>query len=384
MDIEKLADFWLAQIVGVGPVGRRILEDIFGDILSLFAASSEEVHIRMKKDAISSINNSRKKNEKNNSKTKSKRTYHIPPAVIERLADPSSRTCIAEEYERVQKQEVIFIRKNDPMYPPRLKHISNPPEQLFVLGHLPDPEQKTIGIVGSRNCTPYGRDMARLFAYRLAEAGMGVISGMALGVDSWAHRGALEAGGDTFAVLGCGVEVCYPTSNEKIYRELKEKGGVISEYPTTFGALAQNFPMRNRIVSGLSDGILVIEARIRSGSLITADAALEQGKDVFAIPGRIGDELSVGCNRLIRQGAIPVLTPEDILEYYNIHRPIDNSSKLSPEEQQLLEMIGTTPVALSTLAESMQGSFANTHRLVMKLKKNRYIRETSRDRYIKI
>ena len=384
MKIDILADFWLAQIVGVGPVGRRILEEVFGDIVSLFLSSEEEVTVRMKKEGFSSIINSRKKNEKNTSETKTKRRYHIPAGVIERLADPSTRTEIENEYERTQKQAILFIRKNDPTYPPRLKHIANPPEQLFVIGRLPNPEQKAIGIVGARNCTPYGRDMARLFGYRLSEAGMSVISGMALGVDGWAHRGALEAGGDTFGVLGCGVEVCYPTANEKIYRDLKERGGVISEYPTTYGALPQNFPMRNRIVSGLSDGILVVEARMRSGSLITADAALDQGKDVFVIPGRIGDELSVGCNRLIRQGAIPVLTPADILEHYGIHRPMDSSSELSAEEQQLLAMIGEVPVALSTLAAAMQGSFSNTHRLVLSLLKRRFIRETSRDRYIRV
>ncbi|MEE3468923.1 MAG: DNA-processing protein DprA, partial [Eubacterium sp.] len=309
MEVEKLADFWLAQIVGVGPVGRQILEGIFGDVVTLFLSSAEEVCLRMKKEAISSIINSKKKRpEKSDQKPeqkKRKKPYRIPANVIERLADPASRTGIAEEFLRTQKQDILFIRKKDPLYPPRLRQIPGPPEQLFVIGRLPDPEQKMIGIVGARNCTPYGRDMARLFGYRLAQAGMGVISGMAKGVDGWAHRGALEAGGDTFAVLGCGVEVCYPPCNQKLYSEIKERGGVLSEYPTTYSALAQNFPMRNRIVSGLSDGILVVEARIRSGSLITADTALDQGKDVFVIPGRIGDELSVGCNRLIRQGAIP-------------------------------------------------------------------------------
>ncbi|MEE3467759.1 MAG: DNA-processing protein DprA, partial [Eubacterium sp.] len=126
------------------------------------------------------------------------------------------------------------------------------------------------------------------------------------------------------------------------------------------------------------------EARIRSGSLITADTALDQGKDVFVIPGRIGDELSVGCNRLIRQGAIPVLSPEDILEYYHLERKSDDSSGLSGEEQQLLELIGATPVSLSTLATQMQGSYTNTLRLVLSLKKNRFIRETSRDHYIRV
>ena len=368
MDVYILADFWLAQIGGIGPAGRKILETIFGNICNLFLSSSDEVRICMKKYAVSSI----------------KKKYRIPASVIDDLADPDCRIRIIDEYNRIQKNDIIFIRKNDPMYPDRLTCIQNPPEQLFLIGRLPDPEQKAIGIIGARNCTPYGRDMARMFAYRLAQAGMAVISGMAKGIDGWAHRGALDAGGDTFAVLGCGVEICYPTSNSKIYRELKERGGVLSEYPTKYGAFAQNFPLRNRIISGLSDGVLVVEARIRSGSLITADAALEQGKDVFVIPGRIGDELSIGCNRLILQGAIPVLSPEDILEYYHLERKSDDSTGLSGEEQQLLELIGATPISLSQLAASMQGTYANTLRLVMSLKKKRYIRETSRDHYIRL
>ena len=159
---------------------------------------------------------------------------------------------------------------------------------------------------------------------------------------------------------------------------------MISEYPTTYGALASNFPLRNRIISGLSDGILVVEARIRSGSLITADAALDQGKDVFVIPGRIGDELSVGCNRLIRQGAIPVLSPEDILEYYGIDSVADDSTGLTTDEAQIYNLIGPIPVSLSVLADSAQGTYANTLRVVARLKKTGLIREVSRDRYIRV
>lgn len=393
MDIEIIADFWIAQIIGIGPVGKRVLLDIFGSILSLFLSSEEEVEtllmkykfsflMKQKDDQISILDYMGYNIEE---KSKNKR-YNIAPAVMERLADPSYRMSISTEYERVTKKEVRFITKKDADYPKRLISIFDPPEQLFVIGRLPDPSRKSIGIVGARECTPYGRDMARLFGYRLAKAGMNVISGMAKGVDGWSHRGALEAGGDTYAVLGCGVEVIYPRSNEKLYYNLKEKGGLISEYPSKYGARAENFPLRNRIISGLSDGILLIEARQRSGSLITVDAALEQGKDVFVIPGRIGDELSVGCNRLIRQGAIPVISPDDILEYYHITSPdqSDNLPGLTSEESELLSMIGTNPISLAQLAASAQGSYANTLRIVTRLKKNHYIRESSRDHFIRM
>ncbi len=393
MDTEKIADFWIAQIVGIGPVGKQILLEIFGDIVSLFLSSKEEVETRIRKYRFGFIMKSGDKQISirdymgYNIEEKSKRRrYNIPHSVMEKLAEPSSRTKIHGEYERVNKKDVRFITKKDKEYPRKLLNLKNAPEQLFVLGRLPDPDQKAIGIVGARECTPYGRDMARLFGYRLAQAGMAVISGMAKGVDGWSHRGALEAGGDTFAILGCGVEVIYPRCNEKIYNDLKQRGGLISEYPSDYGAMSANFPMRNRIISGLSDGLLLIEARQRSGSLITVDSALEQGKDVFVIPGRIGDELSVGCNRLIRQGAIPVISPDDILEYYNIrpHNESDNLPGLTPEESSILEMIHETPISLATLAASAQGTYANTLRLVTRLKKNRYIRETSRDHFIRV
>ncbi len=393
MDIEITADFWIAQIVGIGPVGKRILQEIFGDILSLFLSSKEEVESRIRKYRFGFIM-SHDDDQINihdymgyniEEKTRNKR-YNIAPDVVARLSDPSKRMSILDEFKRVTKKEVRFIRKKDPDYPKKLLSLYDPPEQLFVLGSLPDPDRPAIGIVGARECTPYGRDMARLFSYRLAKAGVLVISGMARGIDGWSHRGALEADGETYAVLGCGVEVIYPKSNEKIYREMQKKGGLISEYPSTYQALPQNFPLRNRIISGLSDGILLIEARQRSGSLITVDAALEQGKDVFVIPGRIGDELSVGCNRLIRQGAIPVISPDDILEYYHI-KPADQSDNLpglSDEEAAILAMISTNPISLSTIAAAAQGSYANTLRLVTRLKKNRYIRETSRDHFIRM
>ena len=389
-DLERLAFFWLAQIVGIGPAGRDILESIFGNIKALFLSSAEEIRCRIRMEKYSQRINRNKppiyieENDiKMNPGDDKKHHYQIPAKVVEKLADPVIRRDIEEEYRRVEKKSILFVTQDENCYPERLRGIPNPPEQLFVIGRLPEEDRKAIGIVGARNCTPYGRDMARLFGYRLAEAGMAVISGMARGVDGWAHRGALEAGGRTYAVLGSGVEECYPRSNEKLYREIPGKGGVISEYPTTYGALAANFPLRNRIISGLSDGILVVEARMRSGSLITADAALDQGKDVFVIPGRIGDPLSVGCNRLIRQGAIPVISPDDILEYYGIE-PVAPDLSLSSDEAQVYNLIGPTPVSLTVIADSAQGTYANTLRVVTRLKKTGLIREVSRDRYIRV
>ncbi len=252
----------------------------------------------------------------------------------------------------------------------------------MVKGNLPSPHKHAVAIVGARNATSYGRDMARRFGYRLAKADVQVISGMAYGVDGWGHQGALEGGGDTYAILGSGVEVCYPASHKALYHSIQKHGGVISEFPIFEGARAGYFPLRNRIISGLSDGILVVEAREKSGSLITADAALEQGKDVFVIPGRIGDELSVGCNRLIRQGAIPVLAPDDILEYYDIS--VDEGH-IEPEGEssQILSHLSAKPVHIDSLATTTGMKLIELDKELLLLKKQGIIEEVSRGYFAK-
>ena len=171
-----------------------------------------------------------------------------------------------------------------------------------------------IAIVGARNCSSYGKNMAYEYARILTQRGIQVISGLARGVDAAAHAGALAAGGKTYGVMGCGVDFCYPTSSRKLYHVMQQQGGILSEFAPGTPPLSYHFPLRNRIISGLSGAILVVEAKEKSGSLITADAALEQGRTVFALPGRVGDLLSEGCNRLIYQGAIPAWKPEIILE----------------------------------------------------------------------
>jgi len=211
----------------------------------------------------------------------------------------------------VSKIKIYNIKSE--LYPQKLRDITASPTELYVLGELPNENKKSVAIVGARKSSNYGRQMAYEYAKILAEHDVQIISGMALGVDTAAHDGALAAGGKTFAVLGSGVDVCYPKSNREIYYKMQKNGGIISEFPEGSKPLAWHFPVRNRIISGLSDLILVIEARERSGSLITADTALEQGKDVFALPGRVDDDLSMGCNRLIAQGAGIACNPGDIL-----------------------------------------------------------------------
>lgn len=216
---------------------------------------------------------------------------------------------------------IRYIGREDPEYPPGLLPHERMPRGLYVAGTLPDPGKKSVAIVGARACSAYGRAEARRFARELAAAGVQIISGLACGIDGCAHEGALEAGGATFAVLGCGVDICYPREHIGLYEQMKKQGGLLSEYPPGTPPLSHHFPVRNRIISGLADLVLVVEARLRSGSLITADYALEQGKSVWAVPGKNADPLSQGCNRLIAHGAGLAVSPADLLEELGIAMP---------------------------------------------------------------
>ena len=212
-----------------------------------------------------------------------------------------------------QIQDWKEIRRGDSAYPQRLMDYGSMPDRLYVRGNLPE-EGPSVAIVGARKCSIYGKRQAYLFGKVLAQNGISIISGMARGIDAAAQKGALDGGGKSYAVLGCGVDICYPESNRSLYDALPLHGGILSEYEPGSKPLSWHFPIRNRIISALADIVLVIEARKKSGSLITVDYALEQGKTVFALPGRAGDSLSDGCNLLIAQGAGIACSPECILE----------------------------------------------------------------------
>ena len=219
--------------------------------------------------------------------------------------------------------EIFTVGRGQEGYPERLMPFADMPSRLFVRGALPADEQKTAAIVGARICTAYGKSQAAFFAQVLAANGVAVISGMACGIDAAAHEGALRGKGKTFAVLGCGVDICYPKQNYSLMRRMLENGGgVLSEFPPGAEPLPWHFPIRNRVISALADVVLVIEAKEKSGSLITADYALEQGKTVFALPGRTTDATSRGCNRLIADGAAALITDSwDVLREYEAQYP---------------------------------------------------------------
>ena len=210
------------------------------------------------------------------------------------------------------------LRRRD--LPELLQQIHDPPRSLFLRG-APDPEilaRPAVAIVGARACSPYGAQVARMLGRELATAGLVVVSGLARGIDGEAHRGALDAGGVTVAVLGCGIDRDYPAAHSELARRICERGLVVSEYEPGVEPAPWRFPARNRIIAGLTAVTVIVEARERSGALITADFALEDGREVFAVPGEITGTLSTGTNRLLRQGATPLTTADDVLELFGL------------------------------------------------------------------
>ena len=221
---------------------------------------------------------------------------------------------------KLKSNDILFISRIDERFPEKLKNIPNAPFALYVKGSLPDPSKPSVAIIGARMCSEYGRYLARNFGRGLALAGVQVISGMARGIDGVSQKAAMVAGGKSFGVVGSGVDICYPDENIDLYQELCSSGGVISEFPPGTMPKANFFPLRNRIISGLADVVLVIEAREKSGTQITVDTALEQGREVLAVPGRVTDRLSDGCNLLISQGAGIALDTKDVLDRLNAIR----------------------------------------------------------------
>lgn len=247
---------------------------------------------------------------------------------------------VERQYDMLKKQEIQFYHLPEEEYPLRLKEIPDPPFGLFVKGRLPSAQKVSVAVIGARECSEYGQFLAVELGKTLGRAGVQVISGMARGIDGISQMAALQAGGTSFGVLGCGVDVCYPKSNRELYERLIKEGGILSAYLPGTMPQAQLFPSRNRIVSGLSDVLVVVEARQKSGTLITVDMALEQGRDVYVVPGRLTDRLSDGCNRLIKQGAGILLSPQDLLA--DIAQHFANRVMVTNEEYTNMKQAGLT------------------------------------------
>lgn len=366
----------------------------------------------------------------------------------------------ADAYHKLEEKGIRFITPDDRWYPERLRNLYDMPQGLYISGEIPGEKQErpTVAIVGARNCSHYGEEMAFTLARELCIRGVDIISGMALGIDGAAHRGALKAietvrgtargraetvrgqtenayygkyqsyerepsylkeslslkensrlreslndnldnnlddglnedVGKTYAVLGSGVDICYPRTNWDIYHQLStgsDKGGILSEFPPQTAPVAPNFPMRNRIISGLADMVIVIEARFRSGSLITADQALEQGRDVYAVPGRITDPLSRGCNELIRQGAGIITDPVEFAEKYFSKQDScapkckKNKIALALSEEKVYSCLDFSPTHLSIIVDRTGFSMQETVSVLMQLMMKGLVTETSKNYY---
>nr|WP_296030546.1 DNA-processing protein DprA [uncultured Dorea sp.] len=308
---------------------------------------------------------------------------------IEILLKAKRKKDLKDKWKKLDEKHIQFIPYYVPEYPEKLKNIQDPPYALYVLGKLPENNQKAVAIVGARRCTPYGEQMALEYGNILARAGIPVISGMARGIDGAGQRGALNGGGETYAVLGCGVDICYPRENIGLYMDIQKNGGIISEFPPGTEPLSWNFPRRNRIISGLSDWILVMEAKEKSGSLITADMGLEQGKDVYALPGPVTSVLSQGCHRLIRQGAGILLTPEELIEEWNIkvvrygQKSDKNEKMLESPEVMVYSCLDLFPKGIEQLLNETNLSGQELMERLITLELKGYAKEVSRNYYIK-
>lgn len=267
--------YWLANVTGIGNVTKKRLVEHFGGARQIYEAD----HMQLVTSGYLRLDGT---------------CYFM---------EQRDNWELDAEYESFLKRKISFVTIEDEDYPPLLAITRNPPYALYYLGTLPGKDERLIAMVGARRPSAYGQSMAHRLGEALARNGFGVVSGMAMGIDAASHEGALANGGRTYAFLGCGVDVIYPRCNSKLYENIIENGAVMSEFLPQTAPLAEHFPARNRLISGISKKTLVIEARRKSGSLITAEFAMEQGRDVLALPGRITDPLSEGANYLISCGA---------------------------------------------------------------------------------
>lgn len=330
MQGEQMA-FQLANMTGVGSRSLLKLLEYAGGVEQILKLSEKEVREILSKKVADSFLLEREKQ------------FKYTPAILKR------------------EKDIDFISYISSRFPKRLRKIPDPPFAIYVKGKLPEENVPAVAIIGARACSEYGKKVAGMFGQKLSAAGVNIISGMARGIDGVAQKGALEGNSGTYAVLGCGVDVCYPPENLDLYNKIVDKGGIISEYSP--GTLAQNgfFPMRNRIISGLADLILVVEARKKSGTYITVTQALEQGKEVFAVPGRITDSLSDGCNYLLSQGAGIATGTEVILEALSYQSESFKSTEkniflkeLNESQSCIIQELDITPKDIETIYQNIR------------------------------
>ena len=353
--------YWFDNIKGMAPVKKQMLYDAFEGAENIYHATES---------AIGKVSG-------------------IEIADIGAILESKRRWNLEKAWTRLQERGISLVTLEDSEYPVKLRQIVAPPYALYYRGHLPGQDRKSVAIVGARGRSAYGSQVARTLAKRLAEVGVDVISGMALGIDTDGHMGALDGEGPTYAVLGCGVDICYPKSNKYLYEQILQKGGILSEFLPGTQPLPALFPQRNRIISGLSDYVVVIEARMKSGSLITADYAMEQAREVYALPGRITDELSQGCNHLIQQGAGVFAGVEDFLKEMQMAGTLKNGQMdfrknlLEKDETLVYSLFDFHPLGLGSLVEKSPYSLLEVLNILERLEQKGFVKETIPNYYVK-
>ena len=321
---------------------------------------------------------------------------------INSILDIKSDGIIEQYINELYRYNIKFISQNNNSYPQLLKNIDNAPLGFYMIGDMPKDTENKVAVIGARKCTQYGAMNAYKFGKELGENKVVVVSGMAMGIDSMAHKGALDGGGKTIAVVGCGLDLVYPASNVSLRDDIINNGCVISEYPVNTPPYASNFPARNRIISGLSDAVLVIESAKRSGTLITVGQALEQGRDIFAIPGNINSVMSEGTNNLIKECAFPATNVDDILsnlgiiyrydfnnniEDENIEKNNKNTEKseniLAPDEKIVYACIKESPITIDEIILNAKIDIKTAQYVLTMLELKGLIQKLAGQRYIK-
>jgi len=364
--------YWLAlqSIPGVGKsLYRRVVEKL-GSPRAVFLADEEEL-LQVK---------------------------GLRPGIAREILEFDRDEEVLAALKRIKRLDIRLITIGQREYPANLARIADPPVLLYVHGHIEPRDNLAVAVVGARRPTPYGRQVARQLARELAERGVCIVSGMARGIDSIAHEGALEAGGRTLAVLGSGIDVVYPPEHRELYHRIAENGAVISEFPMGTKPTGWNFPIRNRIISGLSLGTMVAEARAHSGSLITAKEAIEQGRRVFAVPGQIGSENSYGTNRLIKEGAVLVNSVDDVLRALPelgdagdlarvLPRPPaaceKRTEELQPDENVLFSLLGEEPTHIDYIIKNSNLSYGRVSAGLINLELGGLIRSLPGKMYVR-
>ncbi len=325
--MNEYTKYWVGfnLVKGIGPVRLERLLHFFGDIQSAWNARNYQL-------AAAGLNDK----------------------LVQQMVQVRNQTNLEELVERIREADIQILTWDNPHYPERLRQINQSPFMLYLKGDLISEDIWSVAIVGTRRFSAYGRQITENITRVLAGHGITVVSGLARGIDGIAHQQALEAGGRTIAVLGSGIDQIYPPEHRQLADQIIQRGALVSDYPFGTPPDGSNFPPRNRIISGLSKATLVIEAGRKSGALITANYAAEQGKDVFAVPGKITAPTSKGTNLLIKQGAHPLLAPQDVLDLLNMsliveQRVVRKSLPSDPKEAVLYQAVGDEPLHVDEL-----------------------------------